>query len=65
MQKFKVEIDDMRLDNYLSLKTDISRSKIQSLIKEGNILVNEKEEKSSYKVRVDDETGNLIFYTNE
>lgn len=55
MQKFKVEIDDMRLDNYLSLKTDISRSKIQSLIKEGNILVNEKEEKSSYKVRVDDE----------
>ena len=55
MQNFKVEIDDMRLDNYLSLKTDISRSKIQSLIKEGNILVNEKEEKSSYKVRVDDE----------
>lgn len=56
MQKFKVEInDDMRLDNYLSLKTDISRNKIQSLIKDGNVLVNGKNEKSSYKVRLDDE----------
>ncbi len=57
MQKFRVETSDenMRLDNYLSLKSDISRSKIQSLIKDGNILVNDKSEKSSYKVKIDDE----------
>ncbi len=56
MQKFKVETNDtdMRLDNYLSLKSDISRSKIQSLIKESKILVNGKLEKNSYKVREND-----------
>ncbi len=64
MQKIKVEInDDMRLDNYLSLKTDISRNKIQSLIKDGNVLVNGKKEKSSYKVRLDDEIEFEYFET--
>ena len=57
MQKFRVKINeqDMRLDNYLSSNSEISRSKIQSLIKDGNVLVNGKKEKSSYKVSLDDE----------
>jgi len=47
--------ENMRIDNFLALKTDISRSQIQSLIKDGNVLVNGKVEKSSYKTKVNDE----------
>ena len=57
MEKIIVQINDenIRLDNYLSLKSNISRSKIQSMIKNGNVLVNNKVEKSSYKVKENDE----------
>ena len=57
MKKIIVQINDenIRLDNYLSLKSNISRSKIQSMIKNGNVLVNNKVEKSSYKVKENDE----------
>jgi 23S rRNA pseudouridine1911/1915/1917 synthase len=57
MEKFLVNKDDenQRLDNYLALNTDISRSKIQSLIKEEKILVNNYLEKNSYLVRENDE----------
>ncbi len=57
MEKFLVNKDDedQRLDNYLALNTDISRSKIQSLIKEEKILVNNHLEKNSYLVRENDE----------
>lgn len=57
MEKFLVNKDDenQRLDNYLALNTDISRSKIQSLIKEEKILVNNHLEKNSYLVRKNDE----------
>ena len=45
-----------RLDKALSLfKSDLSRSYIAKLIEEGKVLVNNKQEKSSYKVKEDDE----------
>lgn len=44
-----------RLDKALSLfKSDISRSYIAKLIEEGKVLVNDKREKSSYKVKEND-----------
>lgn len=57
MQKFRVmeNEENIRIDNYLSLKSSISRNKIQELIKNGKILVNNKSEKSSYKVKLNDE----------
>ena len=46
-----------RIDSFLSSNTelDLTRSKIQSLIKTGNILVNGKEVRNSYKVEENDE----------
>ena len=56
----KLKIDeniDKRIDTYLSEieEVDLTRSKIQSLIKSGNILVNGKLIKNSYKLEKDDE----------
>lgn len=50
-----VEEEGKRLDNYLSLELEISRSKVQKLIKEGKVFVNGKVVNSSYQVRIDDE----------
>ena len=48
----KVESEEkIRIDNYLTNKLDLSRSKIQKLIKDGNILVNDKAVNSNYKGR--------------
>ena len=49
-----IDNDGIRIDKYLLDKLDISRNKIQKLIKDNNILVNGKSVKASYIVRVDD-----------
>lgn len=43
--------ENNRLDKYISEKLNISRSKVQKLVDEGNILVNGKNTKSSYLLK--------------
>lgn len=51
----------VRIDKYLSDNTDLTRSKIQKLIDDENILVNNKKIKNSYKVSNNDEiTINVV-----
>ena len=58
----KKEDENIRLDKILSkIKTDISRTAIQRMIEEGNILVNEKKVRISYKVVI----GDIITIQNE
>ena len=47
--------DNIRIDTYLSEELDISRSKVQKLIKEEKILVNGNCVNNSYKTKIDDE----------
>ena len=49
--------DNIRIDTYLSLneEVDLTRAKIQTLIKNGNILVNDNKVKNSYKLQKCDE----------
>ena len=53
---FTVEMDDgERIDRYLSdVMPEISRSRIQKLVKEGQISVNEKPVKANYRLSFDD-----------
>ena len=50
--------EKIRIDNYLSDKLDVSRSKVQKLIKDGNVLVNGDSVNVSYKVKL----GDVIEY---
>lgn len=43
--------ESIRLDKYLSQMTELSRSRIQQLAEDGNILVNQKTIKSSYRLQ--------------
>ena len=52
--EIKVEKNNIRLDNFLKDELDISRSKVQKLIKDGRILVNDKEANSNYLVKEND-----------
>ena len=47
-------LDGERIDKFLTTKTDLSRTRIQELIEQKNITVNEKETKSNYKVKLND-----------
>ncbi len=54
MKEILVEENNIRLDTYLANKLDISRSKVQKLIKQEKILVNDKVLSSSYLVNLND-----------
>lgn len=55
MLKFKIEEEvNVRLDQYLIDKLDISRNKVQSMIKEKKVLVNGVTPKRSYKLKIGD-----------
>ena len=49
-----IDNDGIRLDKYLMLKLDVSRSKAQKLIDNKNILVNGNKSKASYVVKLND-----------
>ena len=50
-----VEENNIRIDKYLLNKLDVSRSKLQKMINNGNVLVNGNIVKNSYIVKLDDE----------
>lgn len=67
MEQYKYQIgldeDDERLDKWIAgALPDLSRSYIQKCIKENNVFVNQKPQKASYRLKVDDE---IRFYIPE
>ena len=50
-----IEKEGTRLDSFLAEELDVSRSKIQKLVKEGLVTVNGKTVNSSYSIKLDDE----------
>lgn len=60
----KVDEGGSRLDSYLSSNTDYSRSKIQKLIKDNIILVNNEVENANYKLK-DNDTIEILDFEEE
>ena len=54
MIEIEAKKKEIRLDQYLSEELEISRSKIQKLIKEEKVLVNDKKVQPSYLVKEND-----------
>lgn len=55
------EMEDERIDKCISsYMTDLSRSYVQKIIKEGNVFVNDMPVKANYKVKVDDKVRFII-----
>ena len=52
--RIEVTENNIRIDIYLTKNTSFSRTKIQKLIRDGNILVNNCSVSSSYKVKEKD-----------
>ena len=48
------ELENERIDKFLTSKTDLSRTRIQELIDENHITVNDKPTKANYKVKLND-----------
>ena len=57
--------EELRIDKYLSEKLDLSRSKVQKLIKDCKVLVNNKVVSNSYSVKLEDviEVNDQLDYT--
>lgn len=51
---FEISEEGKRLDLYIAERTELTRTRIQQLIKDGNINVNNKKSKPSYKVEKND-----------
>ena len=61
--KYKVDVDDVRLDNYLTKVLEKNRSQITKMIKNGEVLLNGKTSKPGYLVKKDDVV--LVNYEEE
>lgn len=61
MKEVIVDVDNLRIDTFLAKKLDISRSKIQKLIKNGKVLVNNKGVDNNYLVS----NGEIIHVNDE
>ena len=53
--RFVCDVDDVRLDVFLTQNTTFSRSFIKTMNDEGRILINGKQEKAGFKLKVGDE----------
>lgn len=63
MENIIVNEENLRLDTYISSKYEnLSRTMIQKLIEDGNVLVNDKPKKISYKIKMGD---NIKIYFPE
>lgn len=61
MKEVIVDVDNLRIDTFLAKKLDISRSKVQKLIKNGKVLVNNKGVDNNYLVS----NGEIILVNDE